>query len=125
MRHNRQQRTHAPAAPTAKQGGTTVTTLGTGPIPNVDPQLIDHSGKIGGDATAHNPPPPDEPVPPPEQYVVLVDKMATVNGFRTMMRRGKVVDRANYDVKSLAAQGVRMKKLAAGEEPGDVLLETG
>jgi hypothetical protein len=44
------------------------------------------------------------------------------NGNRVRLNVGKVIDTLNYDVKMLLRQGVRMRALAEGEDPADVLL---
>jgi len=51
-------------------------------------------------------------VPPPKQYRVLQDVLVMNRGARTLLRAGKVIDEANYDLQSLASQGVRVEEYA-------------
>lgn len=49
-------------------------------------------------------------VPQPKQYRVLQDVLVMNRGARTLLRAGKVIDEANYDLEQLASQGVRVEE---------------
>lgn len=49
-------------------------------------------------------------VPPPKQYRILQDVLVMNRGARTLLRAGKVIDEANYDLHQLASQGVRVEE---------------
>lgn len=46
----------------------------------------------------------------PKQYRVLQDVLVMNRGARTLLRAGKVIDEANYDLEQLASQGVRVEE---------------
>lgn len=47
----------------------------------------------------------DVQVDPPKRYILRDGGMFTINGFRTRMTAGKVLDEANYNIASLRSQG--------------------
>jgi hypothetical protein len=49
-------------------------------------------------------------VPPIKQYRVLADALVMNRGARTLLRAGKIIDGANYDLEQLATQGVRYEE---------------
>lgn len=51
-------------------------------------------------------------VPPPRKFRVVVGGHIMVNGSRTGLRTGKIIDAANYDIDNLQLQGVRLEEIA-------------
>ena len=83
-------------------------------------QLAAQDGKRVADARVGN---PEEGEAPPDvkRAVVLEDKSVISHGASTRFPRGKVIDSLNYDLSFLSKQGVRMKVLAPGQDPFEVL----
>jgi len=48
----------------------------------------------------------------PKKYRVLYDALVMNRGTRTLLRSGKIIDDANYDMGQLNAQGVRYEEHA-------------
>ena len=64
----------------------------------IRPSAVDRDG----------PPPADVPALP--QFRVVESKQVMNRGCRMLLRAGKVVDGANYDLESLRSQGVRLSE---------------
>jgi hypothetical protein len=79
---------------------------------NLDP--VDDAARsvIVADATKKSLPaaPPPESIPPVKRYVVVKGGSVLVNGMRTQIKEGKVVDSLNYDVAHLQRQGIRVQR---------------
>jgi hypothetical protein len=54
--------------------------------------------------------PAPEEVPAVKRYVVVKGGTVLVNGMRTQIKEGKVVDHLNYDVAHLQRQGIRLQR---------------
>ncbi len=48
-----------------------------------------------------------------QRFVVEADKTVGINGHRSMLRTGKIIDSLNYDIPKLRAQGVKLKPYVA------------
>lgn len=51
--------------------------------------------------------------PPPQRFKVLKDADVAINGQRTKLREGKVVDAANFDLDALRRYGVKLGPVEA------------
>jgi hypothetical protein len=49
-------------------------------------------------------------VPPIKQYRVVSDALVMNRGAFTLLRAGKIIDGANYDLEQLSTQGVRFEE---------------
>lgn len=54
--------------------------------------------------------PPAEEVPVVKRYVVVKGGSVLVNGHRTTIKEGKIVDNLNYDLTHLQKQGIRLQR---------------
>lgn len=55
--------------------------------------------------------------PTVKRYVVVRGGAALVNGLRTIIKEGKVIDALNYDIQHLQRQGIRLQREMADDIP--------
>ena len=101
--------------------GETAEVLSNAPVGRVDAEDVgQRDGLVRGSAVD-----PEAPPPVVDRYAVLRDCQFTHNGFRVKLTAGKTIDNLNYDVKHLARQGVKLRKLEDGEDAADAILAAG
>lgn len=80
------------------------------------PPMVD-GAPIVADATARNKPIADKDVPPPVRKFQIVKggsalvKGSASGGYRATIREGKEIDTANFDIRDLQKQGIRVKEI--------------
>lgn len=79
---------------------------------NLDPVNDAERSVVVGDATTKTlqTAPEPEAVPPVKKYVVVKGGNVMVNGNRTRIAEGKIIDELNYDIAHIQRQGIRLQR---------------
>ena len=87
-----------------------------GGAPGITPQAGDY-GAMNGATRATYEAEEREGAPKQELYEVVTGGQIMYQGVRTTIKPGKVVHQGCYDLRMLMQQGIKLRKLAAGEVP--------
>jgi hypothetical protein len=98
-----------------------ITVLGTGGIQEMDLPPVTNGNEVVGNALDRAPArAPNAVAPTARQFRVTKPGFITMNGHRTYLREGKVINDLNYPLKELQNQGIRLEKVVEDDAESGV-----
>jgi hypothetical protein len=92
----------------------TVQVLAGGKPEDVDVgKALVHGAPVVGSVMPKDPPPPAADAKKVRRFRVTKGGTVSTNGYRATLKEGKELDDLNYDIRSLATQGIHLEEIQA------------
>lgn len=105
---------NGPTETTEHEDATPLEGGSAGVLENAITEVGGGAGKVT--ASAATSPDPERPSPVTKKYEVFgagpAGKFVLLNGYKSLMRDGKVIDEAHWDVRALTEQGVSLREIS-------------